>query len=151
MKQPKIVYCSKKLDLDEYVHPSLEEVITSVEVSIFRLFAGTNILIYNHRENAKNQKYDVKQLGEAAALCYAMYSSVARSSRSYCIGLRHSVYETVMSNCIVGHYSERILNSVLEIKNGRQNEDFQKISEIFLEKNGRKLNLTAVRHKKSLT
>lgn len=124
-----VMNVKRDMELGEYLHPSLKESADFLEDSITRLFTVTNMILYKHRENAVHQDDAVKALGEAAALCFGIYSSIARASRSYCIGLRFSTYETVMSYVVVTQYTERVLHSMLGMKKAvMSKESFREIS-----------------------
>lgn len=114
---------NRDLYLKEYVHPSLEQIIDRLEESIARMHIGTEILLHRFGSSAEERHIDVRRLGESAILNYAMFASVGRASRSYCIGLRHSVYETVVAGCMVDAGSKKILELMLNIKNDAQNDE----------------------------
>lgn len=138
LSAPKVLCSKASMDLDEHVHPSLKESADELDSSIRRLFAGTSILLYRYKGSAGQKLDEVKKLGEAAVLCYAIYSSLGRGSRSYCIGLRHCVYETVMSDAITEDYSNRVLDLMMSIKQGPNgDEDFRAIAAKAIEMKGK--------------
>lgn len=116
-KGPTIEVVNCDLHLNEYIHPSFEETMLRLEESIIRMSAGTEILLHRFGLNAGERHMEIRKLGESAVRNFAMFASVARASRSYCIGLRYSVYETVIAACVVDSSADRILDMMLDIKN----------------------------------
>lgn len=120
--------------LNEFVHPSFEETIHRLEESILRMHAGTEILLHRHGNIADERHRDIRKLGESAIRNYAMFASVGRASRSYCIGLRHSVYETVIAACLVDSSADRILDLMLDIKHEKKLDDkYEQIAKLLID------------------
>ncbi|XP_055304084.1 complex I assembly factor ACAD9, mitochondrial-like [Sitodiplosis mosellana] len=105
--------------LGDYLHPSLMEAATELESSIQRVQFSSEMLLNRYGDSINERIVEIHDLGEALMQCYAMFTSLARSSRAYCIGLRHSKYETVAAGCLVQAYSRNILKMALEIKHNR--------------------------------
>lgn len=120
---PTVEFLSEHLFLDEYVHPTLSVSAVELEDSILRLRCGTEMLLHRHGANVIERKLDILTLGETAIQCYAMFASLSRASRSYCIGLRYSVHETVIAASIVGTTTDEILKRMLEIKHETKEHD----------------------------
>lgn len=102
--------------LGDYLHPTLNEAVTELEHSILRLRYSSEMLLNRYDDSVGERQVEIHDLGEAVMQCYAMYASLARSSRAYCIGLRYSKYETVAAGCLVQAYSRKILKMALAIK-----------------------------------
>lgn len=129
-KGPSIENVNCDLHLEQFVHPSFEETIRLVESSILRMHAATEMLLHRYKTDATERHMDVRRLGEAAILNYAMFASVSRASRAYCIGLRYSVYETVMATSLVERDENRVLDLMLAIKNAPKSDDkYQKMGD----------------------
>lgn len=121
------------LHLNEYVHPSFNECMLELEESIVRMQMGTEMLLNRFGTNASERHIDIRKLGEAAIRNYAMFASVGRASRSYCIGLRHSAYETVAAVSLVNLHASHILEMILDIKNSLDgDEKHQNVAKLFL-------------------
>ncbi len=51
-------------------------------------------------------------------LCYAMFASVSRASRSYCIGLRNAEQEVHLANALCHQLCEKVLKLATDLDNG---------------------------------
>lgn len=111
----KITY---KLDLLEHLHPSFDLPATHLERSIARLHLGCDILLASHGTSVMKKQIDIMRVGDSAIELYALFCSVARASRSYCIGLRHAEQEFLMSACIAHISSEIVLKHMSDIEGG---------------------------------
>ncbi|CRK87520.1 CLUMA_CG001321, isoform A, partial [Clunio marinus] len=80
IEHPKLKY-----KFEHFVHPSLVTAGVAVEASISRLGDAVDILLGRHGSLIVEHTVEVNKIGEAATLCYAMFASIARASRSYCI------------------------------------------------------------------
>lgn len=118
-----IEYVKRKLRLNEFLHPSFEDLSIDLERSVLRLHQATEMLLYRHGLNASNRIADMHRLSESAIRTFAMFSSVARASRSYCIGLRYSAYETVCASGVVDSNAGHVLERCREIKHGHPNDE----------------------------
>lgn len=96
------------LETHEFLHPSFEYVSQLLDESIVKLFRVTSTHIHRHREHADEDVVNVRKLGELATMCYSMFASCARASRSYCIGLRHCAHETLFAVEVVMDHSARV-------------------------------------------
>lgn len=109
----------QKYFLDDFLHPTLKEAATELEYSILRVQYSSEMLLNRYGDSITERPTEIHDLGEAALQCYAMFASLARSSRAYCVGLRYSKYETVAAGCLVQAYSRNILKMALEIKHNQ--------------------------------
>lgn len=123
IKGPTIEIVKLDLFLNEYVHPSFKETIERLEESILRMHVGTEILLHRFGSDAGGCHPEIRKLGESAIRNYAMFASVGRASRSYCIGLRYSAYETILAACVVDSCANRILEMMLDIKKGQRSDE----------------------------
>lgn len=108
-----------KYYLNEFLHPTLIELATDLEYSILRLQCCAEILLNRYEKSVSERQTEIEQLGEIVMQNYAMFASLARASRAYCIGLRYSVHETVAAGCLTEKYSRKILKRALDIKHNR--------------------------------
>lgn len=102
--------------------------MTLVEESILRLHIGTEILLHRYGSNVDERAVEVRKLGDAAIRNYAMFASASRASRSYCIGLRHSKYETVIAAGLAEANAMHIHSLMNDIKkHEKMYENYQQI------------------------
>lgn len=112
----------KKLYLSDNLHPSLMDLADDLERSIVRLRCACEMLLSRYGESVDERQVEIQNIGEAAMQNYAMFASLARASRSYCIGLQHSAYETICAAGVCGASTD-ILEMVLDIKYNRSGYD----------------------------
>lgn len=105
--------------LGEFLHPTLTELATELEYSILRLQCCAEMLLSRYRESVTERQTEIEQFGEIVIQNYAMFASLARASRAYCVGLRYSVFETVAAGCLTENYTRNILKQALDIKYNR--------------------------------
>lgn len=106
------------MELKEHVHPSLEPSAIMIEHSVARLQMSVDLLFSRYGSTIIHRHNETKRLAEMVTAIYAMFASVSRASRSYCIGLQFSDHEllTAMSICCDGRDKVRTLTQ--EIFNG---------------------------------
>ncbi|XP_031628107.1 complex I assembly factor ACAD9, mitochondrial-like [Contarinia nasturtii] len=105
--------------LGDFLHPSLIETANDLEYSILRMQYSSEMLLNSYGEKIADREIEIRNLGEAAMQNYAMFASVARASRAYCIGLRYSAYETMVAGCLIQAFSPSIRKMALDIKHNR--------------------------------
>lgn len=98
------------------------ELADDLERSIVRLRCACEMLLSRYGESVAERHVEIQNIGEAAMQNYAMFASLGRASRSYCIGLQYSAYETIVAASICGAKSD-ILDMVLDIKHNRSGYD----------------------------
>lgn len=108
----------KKFNLENFAHPTLAPAASFLESSVIRLYAAVDILFARHGSLVVQHSVETGKISEAALLCYAMFATVARSSRSYCIGLRNAEQELHLTNFFCYEASERVKHLAKEIDNG---------------------------------
>lgn len=113
---PTILNISAHKRLGDFLHPSLESAANNLEESITRLQCAGEMLLHRYQDDALSHRNEIRTLGELAMQNYAMFASVGRASRSYCLGLRYGQYETVAAANYIFMISHQILNTVLGIK-----------------------------------
>lgn len=107
-----------KLFIDRFLHPSLEPAAKFLETSIYRLLAASEILLSRHGELVFKHTVELGKMAEAATLCYAMFASLARASRSYCIGLRNADHEMHLAHILAYKGMIKVKEISKEIDNG---------------------------------
>lgn len=117
-KQTSIESPKKKYNLEGFLHPTLEPAANFLEFSILRMNAAAEIILARHGMTVVQHTVEVAKLAEAAMLCYAMFATIARASRSYCIGLRNADQETHLAICYSYITSERIKKIAVELDQG---------------------------------
>ncbi|XP_011201063.2 complex I assembly factor ACAD9, mitochondrial [Bactrocera dorsalis] len=108
-----------KMRLNENVHPSLEPAAQSVEQSVARLQMCVELLLTRYGAAVVEKHHDMQRLAEIATTIYAMFASLARASRSYCIGLQLADYELVMASAVCTHGRKKVHTLCTEIFNGQ--------------------------------
>lgn len=106
------------LNLNHHLHQSLDHPSHWLEHSIIRLKIATETLLGRHGAEIFNKQIEVERLSEAAVYIYAMFASLARSSRSYCIGLQHADDEMVIAAAFCYDAMKLIKNRVTDIHLG---------------------------------
>ena len=117
-KETSIEHPKKKFMLEQYVHPSLNPAAIFLESSILRLNAAVEILLARHGSLVVQHSVETAKIAEAATLCYAMFSSIARASRSYCIGLRNADQEIHLVSYFCFYGAEKVKRLAKDIDNG---------------------------------
>lgn len=120
------------LDLIEHLHPSFDVAALHLEQSICRLSLGSDFLLANHGKNVMTKHPDLLRLSESAMEIYALFCSLSRASRAYCIGLRHADYDRLLTTCVAHTTSERVLYLMTEVEKGEiyaYDTHFDKVAE----------------------
>lgn len=113
---PTIECLKAKHFLGDYLHPTLIEMADHLEFSILRLRFASEMLLNRYGDSVSERQNEIHNLGETVMQNFAMFASLGRASRSYCIGLRYGVYETVAAGCLVQANAPHILKMALDIK-----------------------------------
>lgn len=119
MSAPTIECFKQKHFLGDYLHPTLMEMAEHLEYSILRSGGSAEMLLSRYGTAVFQRQNDIQILGEMALQNFAMFASLGRASRAYCIGLRYSVHETVAAGCLVQTSVPAILKMALDIKHNR--------------------------------
>lgn len=106
------------LQLNHHLHPSLDPAAQWLEQSILRLQAATEITLSRHGVQVIDRQCELNRLATVAVLCYGAFASVARASRSYCIGLTHSDYEMLVANAYALDAHVEVRKLVQEVRDG---------------------------------
>lgn len=119
------------MNLNHHLHPSLDPAAQWLEHSIVRLQTGTETLLSRYGVEILDKQVEIMRLSECAVLTFAMFASVARASRAYCIGLQHSDYEMLMSSAFSYDSMRAIKQRALDMREGpylTNDRSHQKIS-----------------------
>lgn len=100
---------SLNLKLKEYFHPSLMNQANILEYSILRLQYVTEVLLADEGMEVVTKHVNLMRLADCILEIYAMVASLARVSRSYCIGLTNAEHEILLTESIC-------MNAVLKVK-----------------------------------
>lgn len=119
MADPSIEIIEPTMDLWEHLHPSFKEQAENMELSVLRLRYASEMLLKRFGITVGEREHDIKNLGEAVIWNYAMFASIGRASRAYCIGHRYSVYETILADALSIMGTEKNLEIALNIKHNR--------------------------------
>ncbi|EDW77166.1 uncharacterized protein Dwil_GK22223, isoform A [Drosophila willistoni] len=107
-----------KMQLSDHVHPTLDPAAQCIEHSIARLHMAVDLMLTRHGNSVVERQNEMQRLAEIATLIYAMWACVARSSRSYCIGLPLADHELLTASAICTEGKERVKTLCTEIFEG---------------------------------
>lgn len=106
------------LHVDHCLHPSLDPAAQWLEYSILRLQIGTELLLARHGVQILDKQTEIRRLSESAIQTYAMFASVSRASRSYCIGLQFCDYEMLIASAFTFDGMVQVRQLVRDINDG---------------------------------
>ncbi|XP_055633695.1 complex I assembly factor ACAD9, mitochondrial [Toxorhynchites rutilus septentrionalis] len=106
------------VNLEHYMHPSLDAAAHWIEFSITRLKLATEHALSRHGIEIVSKHIELVRLADIAVLIYAMVATAARASRSYCIGLRHGEQEICLANAFCRESSDAILRLAKDLEQG---------------------------------
>lgn len=139
VKSSNIEDISTKMELDEHVHPSLSGPAECIEHSVTRLKLCVEMLLNRYGNEIIERQVEIAKLTEIISICFAMYASTSRASRSYCIGLRLADNELLIAHAICLDGKERVKVLASEVMKGpylTNDNNLQKMSkQIFKSKN----------------
>lgn len=108
-----------KMNLKENLHPSLEPAALCLEHSVARLQMCVDLLLTRYGNGIVERHNESRRIADMVTTIYAMFASLARASRSYCIGLQLADHEmlTAMAICVDGR--DKVLTITKDIFNGQ--------------------------------
>lgn len=123
-----------KLMLNEFLHPTHEQMSNWIEQSIRRMQMVCEMLLYRHSTEAIQRRWDVHFIGDALMYNYAMFAAAARSSRAYCEGMRYAAEEVMAAEALIEPVTRAIKNYAVDVKFDRTgpSEHMQKLSHLFV-------------------
>lgn len=127
------------IHVNYYLHPTLDPAAQWLEFSILRLQIGTELLLARYGVQILDKQLEIRRLSESAILTYAMFASISRASRSYCIGLQHCDYEMLMSSAFSYDGMINVRQLVRDINDGpyiTNDMNYVKISKQIFKENG---------------
>lgn len=127
------------LHLNHYLHPSLDPAAQWLEHSICRLQSSTETLLSRYGIEIMDRQVELLRISECAVLSYAMFASIARSSRAYCIGLQYSDFEMLMSSAFTYDAMNKIKRKAIDIREGpyiTNDMNHQKVAKQLFKANG---------------
>ncbi|XP_037954295.1 complex I assembly factor ACAD9, mitochondrial-like [Teleopsis dalmanni] len=101
--------------LGEALHPSLDTAAQLFEHSVARLHMSAELLLTRYGTTILEQHNELNRTTEIVMHLYAMFASLSRASRSYCIGLTLSKREVLLASSICIHGHDRVKVLVNEI------------------------------------
>ncbi|KAL7738597.1 hypothetical protein ACLKA6_006894 [Drosophila palustris] len=104
--------------LAENVHPTLEPAAQCIEHSVARLNMAVELMFTRHGNAVVERQHEMQRLANIATILYAMWASVARASRSYCIGLPLADHEMLTASSICNQGRDDVMRLASEIYNG---------------------------------
>lgn len=107
-----------RLMLAENVHPTLEPAAQCIEHSVARLNMAVELMFTRHGNAVVERQHEMQRLSNIATTVYAMWASVARASRSYCIGLSFADHEMLTASAICTQGKDDVMRLASEIFNG---------------------------------
>ncbi|KAG5684437.1 hypothetical protein PVAND_013671 [Polypedilum vanderplanki] len=107
-----------KLELWHYLHPSLRPAANYLEASVYRLRASIEILLGRYGTQIFNHPSEIASVADIAMMCYAIFASSSRASRSYCVGIRNGDQEMFLSNAFGYDLSLRVKELARNIDRG---------------------------------
>ncbi|XP_016979525.1 complex I assembly factor ACAD9, mitochondrial [Drosophila rhopaloa] len=107
-----------KMQLSEHVHPTLEAAAQCIEHSVARLQMAVELMFTRHGNAVVERQSEMQRLAEVGTLIYVMWASVARASRSYCIGLPLADHELLTATAICSEGRDRVRTLCTEIYAG---------------------------------
>lgn len=108
----------RTLNINEYLHPSLDPAACWLEESILRHQLGTETLLSRYGPEIMQKHIEIIRIAESAILIYAMFASISRASRAYCIGLKYADYEMLTTSTFILDASVRVKELAIEIAKG---------------------------------
>lgn len=106
------------LNLEHDLHPSLLQAAKWLEISIERLKISTDLTLTRYGTDIIQKQNDIQRLAKMVVLIYSMFTSLSRSSRSYCIGLQYSDYEMLLATSLSLQNRDIIKNLAKDIETG---------------------------------
>lgn len=106
------------MQLNHYLHPSLDPAAQWLEHSILRLQTSTETLLTRYGLEVLDKQVELQRLSESAVLIYAAFAAISRASRSYCIGLQHSNHELLTASSFTFDMHQTVKQLALEIRDG---------------------------------
>ncbi|XP_055594611.1 complex I assembly factor ACAD9, mitochondrial [Uranotaenia lowii] len=107
------------VNLEHYLHPSLDPAAHWIEFSIMRLKLATECVLSRHGTDIVNHHIEQVRLADIAVLVYAMIATASRASRSYCIGLQHGEQEIHLANMFCKESCETVRRLAKDLEQGQ--------------------------------
>uniref|UniRef100_A0A1I8PMF5 Acyl-CoA dehydrogenase family member 9, mitochondrial n=1 Tax=Stomoxys calcitrans TaxID=35570 RepID=A0A1I8PMF5_STOCA len=108
-----------KMDLKENLHPTLEPGALCLEHSVARLQMCVDLLFTRYGNGIVERHNESRRVAEMVTTIYAMFASLSRASRSYCIGLQLADHEMLTAMAICADGRDKVLTIAREIFYGQ--------------------------------
>ncbi|XP_041988809.1 complex I assembly factor ACAD9, mitochondrial [Aricia agestis] len=106
------------LHLSEHLHPTLLRHAEGLEYAVLRMRYAVETVMARNGAEVEGAATELLRLAEAGSEILAMAASLARASRSYCIGVRNGEIEMKLASCFVDQAKERVRKLIKEIDDG---------------------------------
>lgn len=107
------------VNLEHFMHPSLDGAAHWIEFSIMRLKLATECVLSRHGSEVIGRHIELIRIADIAILIYAMLATSARASRAYCIGLRHAEQDIYLANAFCQEAQEKVLVLAKQLEQGQ--------------------------------
>lgn len=104
--------------LKENLHPTLEPAAMCIEHSVARLQMCVDLILTRYGSSVVERHNEANRITDMVSNIYAMFASVSRASRSYCIGLPLADHEMLAATTISVECHNRVKNLAQEIFKG---------------------------------
>lgn len=126
-------------DLGAAVHPTLKPQAEILEKCTAQFKKIVEIILSRHGNKIVEEQLDVQRIANIAIDLYAMTACIARSSRSYCIGLKNADHEIMLTKAICFEANKRIFENVMDLEKGQvlnNDENIRQICDKIIKANG---------------
>ncbi|KAL9914403.1 complex I assembly factor ACAD9, mitochondrial-like [Glossina fuscipes] len=107
------------MELHENLHPSLQPASMCLEQSVARLQMCCDLLLTRHGTGIVECHNEFCRIADMVSILYCIFSSLARASRSYCIGLYLADHELLTATAICQDGFQKVKTLATEIFNGQ--------------------------------
>lgn len=123
------------LNIQKYLHPSLDRPIKWFEESVIRLNLGANILMTDYASQLPQQHCKILRLADAAIMNYVSMATLARASRAICHKFETAQAEHLIVQLVCEENRANVLRHIKELDIGPQNSFdpfYQKVSKMLM-------------------
>lgn len=113
LAEPKLTH-----DLAAAVHPTLKPQADILEKCTAQFKKIVEIVLSRHGNRIVEEQLELQRIANIVIDLYAMTACIARSSRSYCIGLRNADHEIMMTKAFCLEANKRIIENVKDLEMG---------------------------------
>ncbi|XP_055882108.1 complex I assembly factor ACAD9, mitochondrial-like isoform X2 [Biomphalaria glabrata] len=111
----KAIIASTEPDLFEEVHLELEKEARILSSCLVSLGMAVEDILPLYGNKVVNEQMKLRRLADIAIDLYAMLACIGRASRSYCIGLKNSDHEVLLTRSFCYEADQRIKRNIYEL------------------------------------